>query len=145
MKLAAGTMRSAAKFCVASATPDSPVPDASIALGAPLQDFHDLLQRAIAHHVVLAGYRGNSADIEDLDQVGCLYDNIAVLSERQQSGVKTLEDIVDYCALGREEVEALSEHEHVDGVAAATLADYLMNLNEGPQRVQEMICDIGKP
>jgi hypothetical protein len=53
----------------------------------------------------------------------------------------TLDDIVDYCPLSREEVEALSEHEHVDGVAAAALADYLMHLHKGPQRVQEIICD----
>ena len=53
----------------------------------------------------------------------------------------TLDDILDMCPLTREEVAALAEHEHVEGVAAAALADYLMHLPKGPQAVQAMICD----
>jgi hypothetical protein len=53
----------------------------------------------------------------------------------------TLDDIVGLCPLTREEVDALSEHEHVEGIAAAALADYLMHLHHGPQQVQAMICD----
>jgi hypothetical protein len=52
-----------------------------------------------------------------------------------------LEDILDMCPLTREEVAAIGEHEHVEGVAAATLADYLMHLRKGPQEVNRMICE----
>ena len=53
----------------------------------------------------------------------------------------SLDDILDFCPLSREELEALSEHEHVDGVAVAALADYLMHLPRGPQAVQGILCD----
>lgn len=52
-----------------------------------------------------------------------------------------LEDILDMCPLTREEIAAVGEHEHVEGVAAAALADYLMHLPKGPQEVNRMICD----
>jgi hypothetical protein len=53
----------------------------------------------------------------------------------------SLEDILDMCPLSREEIAAIGEHEHVEGIAAATLADYLMHLPKGPQEVNRMICD----
>lgn len=53
----------------------------------------------------------------------------------------SLEDIYGLCPLGREEIEAIAEHEHLPGLAAAALADYLMHLPKGPQAVQAMICD----
>lgn len=53
----------------------------------------------------------------------------------------SMEDILDMCSLSREEVAAIGEHEHVEGIAAATLADYLMHLPKGPQVVNRMICD----
>ncbi len=53
----------------------------------------------------------------------------------------TLDDIVDLCPLTREEVEALAEHDHLPGVAAAALADYLMHSPSGPQKVQQLICE----
>jgi hypothetical protein len=52
-----------------------------------------------------------------------------------------LDDIIDMCPLSREEVAALAEHEHVEGIAAATLANYTMHLHHGPQKVNAMICD----
>ena len=52
-----------------------------------------------------------------------------------------LDDIIDMCPLTRDEVEALAEHEHTDTMAAATLADYLMHIHHGAQKVQAMICD----
>ena len=52
-----------------------------------------------------------------------------------------LDDIVDMCPLSRAEVDALAEHEHTDAVGAAALADYLMHIHHGAQRVQAMICD----
>ncbi len=52
-----------------------------------------------------------------------------------------LDDIIDMSPLTHAEVAALAEHEHTDEVAAAALADYLMHLHHGPQKVQAMICD----
>ena len=52
-----------------------------------------------------------------------------------------LDDIIDMCPLTRAEVEALAEHEHTDEVAAAALAEYLMHIHHGAQKVQAMICD----
>jgi hypothetical protein len=53
----------------------------------------------------------------------------------------SLEDILDMCPLSREEVEAIGEHEHLAGVAVATLADDLMRQHHGPQEVNRMICE----
>jgi len=39
------------------------------------------------------------------------------------------------------EVDAIAEHEHIQQVPAACLANYLLHSYKGPQRVQEMICD----
>ena len=52
-----------------------------------------------------------------------------------------LDDIIGLCPLTREEVAAVAEHEHTDEMAAAVLADYLMHLHHGAQKVQAMICD----
>lgn len=52
-----------------------------------------------------------------------------------------LEDILDMCPLTRAEIDAIGEHEHVQGFAAVALADYLMHLPKGPQAVNRMICD----
>jgi len=53
----------------------------------------------------------------------------------------SLDDVLDLCPLSRAEVAAIAEHEHLDGIAAVGLADYLMHLHRGPQAVQAMICD----
>lgn len=53
----------------------------------------------------------------------------------------SLDDVCDMCALSRDEVAAIGEHEHLEGIAAVTLADYLMHLPKGPQEVNRMICD----
>jgi hypothetical protein len=52
-----------------------------------------------------------------------------------------LEDILDMSCLTRAEIDAIGEHEHLDGVSAAARAEYLMHLPKGPQAVQKMICD----
>ena len=52
-----------------------------------------------------------------------------------------LDDILDMCSLTREEIDAVGEHEHVDGVNAAALADYMMHQDHGPQHVQQVICE----
>ena len=53
----------------------------------------------------------------------------------------TLEDVADLCPLSREEIAALAEHEHVDGLASVSLADYLVHLPKGPQTINRMICE----
>lgn len=53
----------------------------------------------------------------------------------------SLEDILDMTCLGRDEIEAIAEHEHVAPVDAARQAEYLMHLSKGPQAVQRMICE----
>ncbi len=53
----------------------------------------------------------------------------------------SLEDIYDLCPLTRDEIDAIAEHAHLPGIAAARLADYLMHAPKGPQAVQAMICD----
>lgn len=53
----------------------------------------------------------------------------------------TLDDIEDMNCLNREELSAIAEHEHVGEFDAAMLAEYLMHLPKGAQKVQQMICD----
>lgn len=50
-------------------------------------------------------------------------------------------DILDMTCLTREQIAAISEHEHIDVVTAAELGEYLMHRHHGPQQVQQMICD----
>jgi hypothetical protein len=52
-----------------------------------------------------------------------------------------LEDIIGMCGLTETEVDAVAEHEHIPGVAAAALASYLMHAHHGPAHVQTMICE----
>ncbi len=53
----------------------------------------------------------------------------------------TLDDIEDMSCLRRGEIAAIAEHEHVSEFDASMLAEYLMHLHKGPQKVQQMICD----
>jgi hypothetical protein len=53
----------------------------------------------------------------------------------------TLDDIEDMSCLTRAEIAAIAEHEHVNDFDASMLAEYLMHLHKGPQKVQQMICD----
>lgn len=50
-------------------------------------------------------------------------------------------DILDMTCLSREQIAAISEHEHIDPVSAAEMGEYLMHIHHGPQRVQQMICE----
>lgn len=52
-----------------------------------------------------------------------------------------LDDIEGMACLTREEIAAIGEHEGVQGLTAAALAEYLMHLPKGPQIVQQMICE----
>jgi len=53
----------------------------------------------------------------------------------------TRDDIEDMTCLTRDEITAVAEHEHMAEVSAATLADYMMHMPHGPQKVQQMICE----
>jgi hypothetical protein len=53
----------------------------------------------------------------------------------------TIEDIVAFSGLDRDEVLAIAEHEHMPEVAACALAEYLMQQEQGPKRIREMIVD----
>lgn len=52
-----------------------------------------------------------------------------------------LEDCVAFCGLTAEEVAAIAEHEHLPEVAAAALAQYLLNADHGPEQIRDMIRD----
>ena len=53
----------------------------------------------------------------------------------------SIEDIIAFSGLSREEVLAIAEHEHMPEVAACAFAEYLMQQEQGPQRIREMIVD----
>ncbi len=53
----------------------------------------------------------------------------------------SLEDCIAFCGLDKEEVDAISEHEHIPEIAAAALADYLMKQPHGGEAVRSMIVD----
>ncbi|MGI3183686.1 hypothetical protein [Nioella aestuarii] len=53
----------------------------------------------------------------------------------------TLDDIMDMTELSHEEIASIAEHEALPPLNAAALADRLMHMHHGPQRVQQMICE----
>jgi hypothetical protein len=53
----------------------------------------------------------------------------------------SLEDCIAMCGLTEEEVLAIAEHEHIPEIAAAALAQYLLNVTHGPERIREMIVE----
>lgn len=53
----------------------------------------------------------------------------------------TLDDIMDMTDLTHEEIAAVAEHEGLPDVNAAALADYMLHVHHGPQRVAGMISD----
>ncbi len=52
-----------------------------------------------------------------------------------------LNDMEDMCALSREEILALADHEHVAEAVAVAEAERLMQAHGGPQQVQQMLCE----
>ena len=46
----------------------------------------------------------------------------------------TLEDCIAFCGLTEQEVLAVAEHEHIPEVAAAALAEYLLNRPKGARK-----------
>ena len=53
----------------------------------------------------------------------------------------SIEDCIAMCGLAPEEVDAISEHEHVPEAAATALANYLLHSPGGPGRIRQMIVD----
>ncbi len=53
----------------------------------------------------------------------------------------TIEDMVAFSGLSRDEVLAIAEHEHMPEAAACSLAEYLMQQEHGPERVREMMVE----
>lgn len=53
----------------------------------------------------------------------------------------TIEDMIAFSGLSRDEVLAIAEHEHMPEAAACALAEYLMQQEHGPERIREMIVD----
>jgi hypothetical protein len=55
--------------------------------------------------------------------------------------VISLEDCIGMCGLNAEEVEAIAEHEHIPEVAAAALANYLLQQAGGAERIRTMMIE----
>ena len=53
----------------------------------------------------------------------------------------TLEDCIGLCGLTEEEVLAIAEHEHIPEMAAAALAQYVLNSEHGSERIRDMIVE----
>ena len=52
-----------------------------------------------------------------------------------------LADCLALCGLSEAEVLAIAEHEHIPEIAAAALAQYLLNQQRGPEKIRDMIRD----
>lgn len=53
----------------------------------------------------------------------------------------TLDDCLDWCDLGREEIKAIAEHEHLPELIAAELGDYLVRTANGQRAIKDIIRD----
>ena len=53
----------------------------------------------------------------------------------------SLEDCIAFCGLDKDEVAAISEHEHIPEIAATALADYLLKQPHGGETIRTMITD----
>ena len=53
----------------------------------------------------------------------------------------TLDDIEDMCALSREEITQIADHEHISEAQAVAEIEQLMHEHGGPQKVHQMLCD----
>ena len=53
----------------------------------------------------------------------------------------SLEDCIAMCGLTEDEVLAIAEHEHIPEIAAAALANYLLNKEHGREQIRDMIRD----
>jgi hypothetical protein len=53
----------------------------------------------------------------------------------------SLEDCLALCGLTKDEVDALSEHEHIPDIVAAALGQYLLSQPTGCTTIREMIAN----
>jgi len=53
----------------------------------------------------------------------------------------SLEDCIGLCGLDEAEVEAICEHEHIPEIAAAAMAQYLLNQPNGGEAIRGMIIE----
>lgn len=53
----------------------------------------------------------------------------------------TLEDCIAFCGLTEKEVLSIAEHEHIPEIAAAAMAEYLVRLEHGAEKIRDMIVD----
>ena len=53
----------------------------------------------------------------------------------------TLEDCIAFCGMNEEVVLVIAEHEHVPEIVAASLASSLLSLENGAEKVRNMLPD----
>ena len=53
----------------------------------------------------------------------------------------TLQDCIALCGLEEDEVAGIAEHEHMPEIAAAALANYLLQQPGGPTRIRDILVD----
>jgi hypothetical protein len=71
----------------------------------------------------------------------CGYANILCSGMESVSAMISLEDCLGLCGLEEDEIGAISEHEHIPEIAAAGLANYLLNQPHGGEAIRTMIID----
>jgi hypothetical protein len=53
----------------------------------------------------------------------------------------SVEDCIGMCGLNAAEVDAIAEHEHIPEIAAAALANYLLQQAGGAERIRTMMIE----
>lgn len=53
----------------------------------------------------------------------------------------TYEDCLGFCDLTEEEIEAISQHEHISAIVALELGQYLVQTEDGIRKIKRMILD----
>ena len=53
----------------------------------------------------------------------------------------TLKECLQYCDLTEAEIEAIAEHENMPDIAAAEMAEYLVQTPEGVRKIRRIIFD----
>lgn len=51
------------------------------------------------------------------------------------------EDLIGFCDLTPDQVQAVAEHEHVSQAAAAVLGNYLLQSQSGCEQIRDMLMD----
>ncbi|HRE16368.1 MAG TPA: hypothetical protein PLW86_04765 [Rhodocyclaceae bacterium] len=53
----------------------------------------------------------------------------------------SMDDLLDYCELDRDEIAAVAEHEHLPLAVAAELSENLVDTPEGVAQLHQMVLD----